>query len=117
MVTAYLGMIETEMVEVLHVILEMICVLISRTFSQILLNMFFSKFSFQELNLLVSEYFTGLHIKMIFKIYFQTSSTKLTAKPMKFIFSETLMSTYFKMGNLSSKKIIHINLKVPALPW
>ena len=34
-------MIETEMVEVLHVILEMICVLISRTFFQILLNMLF----------------------------------------------------------------------------
>ena len=116
MVKAYLGMIETEMVEVLHVILEMICVLISRTFSQILLNMFFSKFSFQELNLLVSEYFTGLHIKMIFKIYFQMSSTKSTAKPMKFIFSETLRSTYFKMENLSSEKISHINLKVPALP-
>ena len=39
----YLGMIETEMVEVLHVILETICVLISRAFFQILL--FFSKFS------------------------------------------------------------------------
>ena len=34
-------MIETEMVEVLHVILEMLCVLISRTFFQILLNLFF----------------------------------------------------------------------------
>ena len=34
-------MAETEMVEVLHVILEMICGLISRTFFQILLNMFF----------------------------------------------------------------------------
>ena len=34
-------MIETEMVKVLNVILEMICVLISKTFFQILLNMFF----------------------------------------------------------------------------
>ena len=34
-------MIETEMVEVLHVILETICVLMSRTFFQILLNIFF----------------------------------------------------------------------------
>ena len=32
---------ETEMVEVLHVLLETICVLIPRIFSQILLNMFF----------------------------------------------------------------------------
>ena len=32
---------ETVMLEVLHVILETICVLISRTFFQILLNMFF----------------------------------------------------------------------------
>ena len=30
---------------------------------------------------------------------------------MKFIFSETLISTYFKMENISSKKICHINLK------
>ena len=52
-------MIETEMLEVLHAIFE-ICVLISRTFFQILLNMFFSKFSYQKLNLLQSEYFTGL---------------------------------------------------------
>ena len=55
-------MIETEMVEVLHVILEMICVLISRTCFQILLNMFFRKFSYQKLNLLLSEYFTALLI-------------------------------------------------------
>ena len=34
-------MIVTEMVEVLHVILRMICVLISRKLFQILLNMFF----------------------------------------------------------------------------
>ena len=64
-------MIETEMVEMLHVILETICVLISITFFQILLNMFFSKFSYQKLNLLLSEYFTGLQMKMIFLIYFQ----------------------------------------------
>ena len=34
-------MTETEMMEVLHVILETICVLISRIFFQILLSMFF----------------------------------------------------------------------------
>ena len=34
-------MIEIEMVEVLHVILEAICFLVSKTFFQILLNMFF----------------------------------------------------------------------------
>ena len=107
-------MIETEMVEVLHVILEMICVLISRTFFQILLNMFFSKFSYQKLNLLLSEYFTGLQMKMIFLIYFQLISTKSTTKPMKFIFSETLISTYFKMENLSSKKTSHITLKISS---
>ena len=109
-------MIETEMVDVLHVTLKTICVLIPRTFFQILLNMFFSKFSYQKLNLLLSEYFTGLQIKIIVSMYFQTGSSKLTAKPMKFIFSETLISTYFKMENLSSKKISHINLKVPVLP-
>ena len=45
-------MIEPETVEVLHIILEMICALISRAFFQILLNIFFSKFSYQKLNLL-----------------------------------------------------------------
>ena len=53
--------------------------------------------------------------KWFFKC-FQTSSSNLTAKPIKFIFSKTLISTYFKMENLSSKKISHVNLKVPALP-
>ena len=43
-------MIETEMVEVLYVILEMICVLISRTFfSNSIDNAFFSRFSYQKL--------------------------------------------------------------------
>ena len=41
-----------------------------------------------------------------FFIYFHTSSSKFTAKPMKFVFMETLSST----------KISHINLKVPVLP-
>ena len=53
-------------------------------------------------------------MKMIFKIYFQTISSKLTAKTMKFIFSETLISTYFKMENLSSKKTSHITLKISS---
>ena len=53
-------MIETEMVEVLHVKLEAICALMSRIFFQILLIMFLSKFSYQKLNLLQSEYFTDL---------------------------------------------------------
>ena len=35
---------------------------------------------------------------------------------MKFIFSQTLISTYFKMENSSLKKISHINFKVPVLP-
>ena len=55
----------------------------------------FSKLSYQKLNLLPSEYFTDLQI--IFKIYFYTISSKLNAKPMKFIFSETLIPTYFKI--------------------
>ena len=73
-------MIETEMVEVLHVILEMICVLISRTFFQILLNMFFSKFSYQKINLLQSEYFAGLQNENdflnIFSSEFQQTDSK-----------------------------------------
>ena len=59
-------MTETKIVEVLHVILEMICVSISRTFFQILLNMLFSKVSYEKLNLFLSEYFTDLKMKMIF---------------------------------------------------
>ena len=108
-------MIETEMVDVLHVILEMICVLISRTFFQILLNHAFFLILIPKVISIAIGNFTDLQIKMIFKIYFQTSSSKLTAKPMKFIFSETLISTYFKREKLSSKKISHINLKVSVL--
>ena len=58
-------MTETEMV-VLHVTLETICVLKSRTLFQILLNMFFSKLSYQKLNLLQSEYLTDPQMQMIF---------------------------------------------------
>ena len=43
MVTVQLRMIKTEMAEVMHDILETICVLISIIFFQILLNMFFLK--------------------------------------------------------------------------
>ena len=53
------------MVEVLHVILETFYVLISRTFFQILLKVF-SKFLYQKLNLLESEYFTDLQMQIIF---------------------------------------------------
>ena len=91
--------------------IETICVLMSRTFFQMLLNMFFSKFSYQKLNLLQSEYFTDLQMQMIFFIYFQTISSKLTEKPMKFIFLGD-----FKKETLSSKKISHINSKIPVLP-
>ena len=73
-------MIDTEMVKVLHVILETICVLISRTFFQILLNMFFSKFSYQKINLLQSEYFAGLQNENdflnIFSSEFQQTDSK-----------------------------------------
>ena len=93
-----------------------LCFNIKNIFSNSIEHVFFSKFSYQKLILLQSEYFTGLQMKIIFSIYFQTGSNKLTAKLMKFIFSETLMSTYFKMENLSSKKISHINLKVSVLP-
>ena len=45
MVTVKLGMTETEMVEVLYIILETICDLTPRIFFQILLNMFFFRSS------------------------------------------------------------------------
>ena len=106
-------MIETEMVEVLHVIFETICLLTLIRFFQILLNMV-SKFSYQKLNLFQSEYFTDHQMQMTFKIYFQTISNKLTRKLMKFILSKTLISTYFKMENLFSKEISH-NLNIPVI--
>ena len=77
--------------------------------SIISISIMFSKFSYQELNLLQSEYFTDLRMQMIFLNIFSN-------EPLKFIFSETLISTDFKMENLSSKKISHINLKISVLP-
>ena len=62
-------MTETQMVEVLHVIVETIFVFIPRIFFQILMKMFFSKFSSQKLNLLQL-----------------TISIKLTPKLVKYIF-------------------------------
>ena len=57
----------------------------------------FLKFSYQKLNLLQSEYFTDIQMQMVFVIYFQMISDKLTTKPINSIFSETLISTYFKI--------------------
>ena len=87
-------MTETQMVEVLHVILETIYVFIPRIFFQILMKMFFSKFSSQQLNLLQL-----------------TISIKLTTKLMKYI-SEILISIYFKMdGKLILKENQSYELK------
>ena len=44
---------------------------------------------------------------------FQQSDNKTK---MKFIFPDTLISTYFKMEILLKKKISHLNLKMPFLP-
>ena len=66
-----------------------------------LLGMFFSKFSYQKLNLLQWEYFTGHQMKMIFLIYFETGSGKLTAKPMK----------HAKKKPLSIKKVWKTSIK------
>ena len=89
-------MTETQMVEVLHVILETIYVFIPRIFFQILMKMFFSKFSSQQLNLLQL-----------------TISIKLTTKLMKYI-SEILISIYFKMdGKLILKENQSYELKNP----
>ena len=70
MVTVQLGMIEAKMVEVLHVLLEMICALISITSSKILLNMFFFEILRPKVKpiLLQPDYFTGLQMKIIFLI-------------------------------------------------
>ena len=88
-------MTEKEMVEVLHVILETIFVFMPRIFFQILLKMFFSKFSSQKFNLLQL-----------------TISIKLTTKQMKYIFSEILLSSYFKMdGKLILKENQSYELK------
>ena len=90
---------ETEMVEVLHVILETICVLISRIFFQILLNMSLWKFSkkffffFEKVKPIAVGIFYRPPNANAFLIYFQTISSKLITKLMKFIFSETLIST------------------------
>ena len=90
-------MTETQMVEVLHVILETIFVFIPRIFFQILMKMFFSKFSSQKLNLLQL-----------------TISIKLTTKLMKYIFSGILTSIHFKIdGKLILKENQSYELKNP----
>ena len=74
MVTLKLGMTESEMVEVWHVILEMIFVLIARIIFQIQYFfenfLFFSIFSPQKLNPSQLEYFTSFQMQIIFNIHF-----------------------------------------------
>ena len=53
----------------------------------------------------------NLQMQMIFQKHFQIISSKLTSKLMKFLFSNTLVSTYFKMENLFANKISHMDLK------
>ena len=103
------------MIELLHVMLKTIYVLIPRIFFKVLLNMLFSKFSSQKLNILQLEYVTDLQMQPIFERFFQTIFSKQTTKLITFIFSETLISTYFKTENLLSKKISHMNLQIPSL--
>ena len=77
-------MTETEMVEVLHVILEAVCVLISRIFfSNSIEHVFFSKLSYQKLNLLQSEYFTDLQIQIRFFKYISNNFQQIDNKTNK----------------------------------
>ena len=101
-------MIEPETVEVLHIILEMICALISRAFFQILLNIFFSKFSYQKLNLLepIGIFYRPPNENEFFNI-FSTDFQQIDSKT-----NEIYLLGDF---NINSKKISHINLKVPVL--
>ena len=47
---------------------------------------------------------------------FSNDFQQIDCKTNKIYLPKTLISTYFKMENLSSKKISHINLKIPVLP-
>ena len=99
----------------LYYIRNDLCFNIKNIFTNSIEYIFFSKFSSEKLNLLQLEYFRDLRMQ-IFKIYFKTISSKLKTKLMKFILSETLISTYLKMENSFSKKISHTKLKIPFLP-
>ena len=94
MVIIYLGMTETEMMEVLHVILETTCVLISRIFFQIPLNMLPPP-KFLSQNPKVKPIAILILYRPLnandFLDKLQTIFSKLTTKLMKFIFSETLI--------------------------
>ena len=84
-------MTETEMVEVLHVILETTCVLISRIFFQIPLNMSPPEILISKVKAIaILTLYRPLNAND-FLDKLQTIFSKLTTKLMKFIFSETLI--------------------------
>ena len=92
-----------------------LCFDIKNIFSNSIAHVFF-------LEILIPK-FKPIAIRIIYRppnandfLNIQTISSKLTKKLMKFIFSETLISIYFKLENLSSKKIRHMNVKIPVLP-
>ena len=56
-------------------------------------------------------------VKLIaIRIFYRPPNANDFLNIFKSIFLEDLISTYFKMENLSSKKMSHINLKNPVLP-
>ena len=56
-------------------------------------------------------------VKLIaIRIFYRPPNANDFLNIFKSVLLEDLISTYFKMENLSSKKISHINLKVPVLP-
>ena len=56
-------------------------------------------------------------VKLIaIRIFYRPPNANDFLNIFKSVLLEDLISTYFKMENLSSKKISHINLKNPVLP-
>ena len=109
-------MIEIEMVEVLHIILEMICVLISRTFFQILLNTLFFEILIPKVKPIAIRIFYRHPNENEFLNVFSNEFQQIDSRTNEIYFFGDFNTKLFKMENLSSKKISHMNLKVPVLP-
>ena len=117
-------MTETEMMEVLHVILKTICVLIPRIFFQCYTQHAF----FKILILKVKPTAIGFYRPIVWPIAFYrppnaTDSLNTFWKDFQkndkksneiYLFGD-LISTYLKTQNLIKNKISHMNLKIPSL--
>ena len=113
-VTGQLGMLETQMV--LQVILETICPFISKIFFSNSIEHAFFEILIPKVKPIAIGIFYRPPNANDFLNTFSNNFQQIDIKTTEIYLLGDLILTYFKMESLFSKKISHMNLKIPFLP-